>query len=197
MGRFLIVMLLVFCGIPERPTWAQAPAAAPAPAPTPEEVAAAIARINKAMEIKTADTAAFINNKLNDTFDVTTEWYTGTDGSPAKGVRVQQTANVHGCTIVTSGKYWNTREGKVEGEPDTWDTRVFAFRLLMTSSSVKVEKKGYHDQALYRLELAVKPDPPAAGGHISVYINDKSMADRLMNAFTGLGKMCGAKDEPY
>ena len=28
MGRFLIVMLLVFCGIPERPTWAQAPAAA-------------------------------------------------------------------------------------------------------------------------------------------------------------------------
>jgi len=194
-------MLLVCCGTYERTSWAQQPApAAAAPAPSPEELAAAIAGINKAMEIKTADTAAFINNKLNNTkFDVTTRWYENTDGQPVEGIRVQQTANVRGCTIATTGKYWNTRDGEVSGDPYVWNINVFASRLLMTSSSVKLEELGYGDQALYSVYLAVRPRPedPPGNQHFSIYINDKDMAKRLLNAFAGLGKMCGAKDEAY
>jgi len=145
------------------------------------------------------ETVDFINGKLNGN-NIEVIESTSSDGTPYRVLHITQAIGSHGCQLDYTRKEWRTTDGVVEGDPSVTHYHFSSDRILPSSSSWGWRLRMDYGLTIYSIALGVRPLSGNAPGTQSAEFytpDDEEMAQRLLRAFKGWSKLCGAKDEPY
>jgi hypothetical protein len=121
------------------------------------------------------------------------------------GEKVTEHVSFTGCKVSVRVHYVFTQQDPSAG---TWDIESGEFDArFLTTTSARIGLDVPDDRwnaPIYSIVI-----PLGDGGHdhfssarpfsgkVALFIDDRGLGDRLLKAFTGLAKLCGAKDEPY
>jgi hypothetical protein len=148
---------------------------------------------------KMKETTDFLNSKLKDTIFSQGVARFGDGSSAPMRQSMEQTDFLGGCQVV-----WNVHIKRQQEDNRThhWDDGQDSYiaqgvasakDFIITSSQVESwSVKEQWDPAIFQVSMPLQDHKT-----FLVFAGDQELANRIQRALIGLGKLCGAKDEPY
>jgi len=136
-----------------------------------------------------ADTEAFLNDHLAGTY--TQSVFNSRDGGNTEHTIAQQ-GRASDCKLFIARLLDNQEDYRL-----TVDFKTI--RAIRQESAEIITHVRRPDNEPEFVEVTIHAFDSVARGdkELSFFVNDKAMAHRMINAFLGYSKLCGAKEEPY